>query len=182
MTSSIRADSVFAPLPQTHFAQSAGVVGTRQGDTTVPAWCRSSAGLLTAALALGVLVYLNWQLTLAVVALVGVFLWGTTRAFGQVYPAFHGVSQLTAEITGRLAEALGGIRVVKTYVAERREEHVFARESHRLFRLFARALTGVSALTAGSTLITATVAEVGKAVASLARIHELRESHTRCSP
>ncbi len=113
-----------------------------------------ASGLLTAALALGILCYLDLPLTAAVLVLLVVFTVGLARAFGWLYPAFHSVSRLTAELTGRLAEALGGIRIVKTYAAERREAYHFTRESHRLLRAAARALTGVSALTAGSTLAT----------------------------
>src|SRR6185436_17132046 len=57
------------------------------------------------------------------------------------------------EVTGRLTEALGGIRVVKSYTAEKREEIVFTKGAHRLFRNIAKSMTGVSATTAGSTVI-----------------------------
>jgi len=52
-----------------------------------------------------------------------------------------------------LTEALGGIRVVKSYTAEKREEIVFTKGAHRLFRNIAKSMTGVSATTAGSTVI-----------------------------
>lgn len=115
------------------------------------------SGLLTAALALGVLFSLNGPLTAMVMAILCVFLVGLTRGFGWLYPAFHAVSEVTAQMTGRLAEALGGIRVIKTYVAERREVYGFARESHRLFRVFVRAQTGVSVFTGASTLLSGLV-------------------------
>jgi ABC-type multidrug transport system fused ATPase/permease subunit len=112
------------------------------------------SSLLTAGLAFGILFYLNPTLTVMLLAILVVFGLGLTRAFGWLFPLFHGVSALTAEVTGRLAEALGGIRVVKTYVAERREALRFTRESHRLLRGVARATTGVSAFCAASTLVT----------------------------
>ena len=56
-------------------------------------------------------------------------------------------------MTGRLTEALGGIRIVKSYTAEKREEIVFTKGAHRLFRNIAKSMTGVSATTAGSTLV-----------------------------
>ncbi len=57
------------------------------------------------------------------------------------------------EVTGRLNETLGGIRIVKTYTAEKREELVFTKGAHKLFRNVARSITGISAITAFSTAI-----------------------------
>ena len=56
-------------------------------------------------------------------------------------------------MTGRLAETLDGARIVKAYTAEKREELVFANGAHRLFRNVAQSLTGVSTVTAFSTLV-----------------------------
>src|SRR2546430_9991534 len=61
--------------------------------------------------------------------------------------------KINAEVTGRLAETLGGIRIVKSYTAEKREELVFAKGAHRLFRNVANSLTGVSAVTAFSSFV-----------------------------
>jgi len=129
------------------------------------------SSMLTAGLAFGILLYLNPTLTAALLAILVVFALGLTRAFGWLYSVFHSVSALTAEVAGRLAEALGGIRVVKTYVAERREALHFTRESHRLLRAVARATTGVSVFSAASTLVTGSMAVLllvvgGKAVAA----------------
>jgi len=129
------------------------------------------SSLLTAGLAFGILFYLNPPLTVVLLAILVVFGLGLTRAFGWLFPVFHGVSALTAEVTGRLAEALGGIRVVKTYVAERREALRFTRESHRLLRAVTRATTGVSVFSAASTLVTGALGVLllivgGKAVAA----------------
>ena len=112
-----------------------------------------TGALVTAVIALGVLLYLNWRLTsftLMVLALFGV---GMTIAFGRLRPLFRKRGQINAEVTGRLAESLGGVRIVKAYTAERREQLVFARGVHRLFRNVAGALTGISAVTAFSTLV-----------------------------
>ena len=49
-------------------------------------------------------------------------------------PVFRDRGMITAEVTGRLGESLGGIRIVKAYTAEKREEVVFAKGAHRLFR------------------------------------------------
>ncbi len=129
------------------------------------------SSLLTAGLSFGILFYLHPTLTVVLLAILVVFGLGLTRAFGWLFPVFHGVSALTAEVTGRLAEALGGIRVVKTYVAERREALRFTRESHRLLRAVARATTGVSVFSAASTLVAGVLGVLllvvgGKAVAA----------------
>ena len=67
-------------------------------------------------------------------------------AFKRLRPLFRERGQINAEVTGRLAESLGGIRIVKAYTAEKREELVFAKGAHRLFRNVAKSLTGVSAV------------------------------------
>ena len=74
-------------------------------------------------------------------------------AFNRLRPLFRERGKINAEVTGRLAESLGGIRIVKAYAAEKREELVFARGAHRLFRNVARSVTAVSAVTAFSTVI-----------------------------
>src|SRR4029453_11053428 len=61
--------------------------------------------------------------------------------------------KINAEVTGRLTEALGGIRIVKSYTAEKREEIVFTKGAHKLFRNIAQSMTGVSATSAGATAV-----------------------------
>ena len=56
-------------------------------------------------------------------------------------------------MTGRLNQALGGVRVVKTYTAEKREDLVFTKGAHALFRNIAKSMTGVSATTAFSSVV-----------------------------
>ena len=74
-------------------------------------------------------------------------------AFKRLRPLFRERGKINAEVTGRLNETLGGIRIVKTYTAEKREELVFTKGAHRLFRNVAKSITGVSAITAFSTAI-----------------------------
>ena len=110
-------------------------------------------GIITAAVALAVLFYLNWQLTSITLIILLLFGGGMAVAFKRLRPIFRERNAITAEVTGRLAQAMGGVRVVKTYVAERREHQTFARGIHRLFRNIASTLTGISAVTAFSTMI-----------------------------
>src|SRR5437868_10123399 len=111
-------------------------------------------GIVTAVLGLGFLFYLNWQLTVVTIVVLSAFGAGMAYAFKTLRPLFRERGKINAEVTGRLTEALGGIRVVKSYTAEKREEIVFTKGAHRLFRNVAQSMTGVSATTAGSTVIT----------------------------
>ena len=74
-------------------------------------------------------------------------------AFKRLRPLFRERGKINAEVTGRLNETLGGIRIVKTYTAEKREELVFTKGVNRLFRNIAQSITGVSAITAFSTVV-----------------------------
>jgi ABC-type multidrug transport system fused ATPase/permease subunit len=112
-----------------------------------------AGGFLTAALGIGVLFWLNWRLTVITLVVLGIFGGGMAYAFRTLRPLFRERGKINAEVTGRLTEALGGIRVVKSYTAEKREEIVFTKGAHRLFRNVAKSMTGVSASTAGSTVI-----------------------------
>src|SRR3954449_6959243 len=109
--------------------------------------------LVTAVLALAYLLYLNWVLTLVNIVALGSFGAAMAIAFNRLRPLFRERGKINAEVTGRLNETLGGIRIVKTYTAEKREELVFTRGVHRLYRNIARSITGVSAITAFSTVI-----------------------------
>ena len=110
-------------------------------------------GLLTAVIAFGVLLTLNLRLTLATVALLAVFAASMSIAFKRLRPIFRKRGEINAEVTGRLNEALGGVRLVKTYVAEEREEAAFGEGVDRLFRNIASTITGTSAVAAISTVI-----------------------------
>jgi subfamily B ATP-binding cassette protein MsbA len=112
-----------------------------------------TGSLVTAAFSLAILFYLNWRLTALTVVVLGTFGGGIAVAFKRLRPLFRERGQINAEVTGRLAETLGGVRIVKAYTAEKREELVFARGAHRLFRNVAKSLTGVSAVSAFSTLV-----------------------------
>jgi subfamily B ATP-binding cassette protein MsbA len=112
-----------------------------------------TGGILTAIIALGVLFYLNWQLTLVMIVVLGSFGVIMAIAFKRLRPLFRERGQINAEVTGRLSQSLGGIRVVKAYTAEKREEIVFSKGVHRLLRNVAQSMTGVSATTALGTLI-----------------------------
>ena len=112
-----------------------------------------AGGFVTALMGMGVLFWLNWRLTTITLVVLGVFGGGMAYAFRTLRPLFRERGKINAEVTGRLTEALGGIRVVKSYTAEKREEIVFTKGAHRLFRNVAKSMTGVSATTAGGTVV-----------------------------
>ena len=112
-----------------------------------------AGGLLTAAVALTYLFWLNWHLTTVTLLLLGGFGGMMAVAFKRLRPIFRQRSVINAEVTGRLAETMGGIRIVKAYTAERREALIFTRGAHRLFRNVAQSMVGVSAVSAVSTVI-----------------------------
>jgi len=110
-------------------------------------------GFVTAAMGLGVLLWLNWHLTVITILVLAIFGGGMAYAFNTLRPLFRERGKINAEVTGRLTESLGGIRVVKSYTAEKREEIVFTKGAHRLLRNIAKSMTGVSVTTAGSTVV-----------------------------
>jgi ABC-type multidrug transport system fused ATPase/permease subunit len=109
--------------------------------------------VLTAAMALGVLFWLHWRLTLGTLLFLAAFGTAMAFAFRRLRPRFRERNEITAEISGRLAEAIGGVRLLKVYVAEAREAEVFASGARRLFENVAGTITGTSALTSVSTAI-----------------------------
>jgi len=110
-------------------------------------------GVITAAIAFAILIALNWQLTLGTLVLMGAFAATMAIAFNKLRPIFRKRGEITAEVTGRLAEALGGVRLLKTYVAEPREQAVFGAGVDRLFKNIASTITGTSAVAASSIVI-----------------------------
>lgn len=103
-----------------------------------------TGGILSAIAALGVLLYLNWRLTLASMIFLAVFGAGMSVAFKRLRPIFRERSIITAEVTGRLTETIGGIRLIKVYTAEDREKAVFGAGVQRLFQNIAKTITGTS--------------------------------------
>jgi len=112
-----------------------------------------AGGLLTAAAALAILLYLSAKLTLIAMAVLSLFGLVLLYAFKTLRPLFRERSKINAEVSGRLTETFSGIRVVKAYRAERREALVFSKGAHRLFRNVAKTMSGFAGVTAFSTLL-----------------------------
>jgi ATP-binding cassette, subfamily B, putative efflux pump len=119
-----------------------------------------TGSFITAVIALTVLFWLNWRLTSITILVLGAFGGALVYAFQRLRPLFRERGEITAALTGRLAESLGGIRIVKAYTAERREALTFARGAHKLFRNIAKSMTGVSATSAVSSLVIGAVGVV----------------------
>ena len=119
-----------------------------------------AGSLITALVAICVLFWLNWRLTSITILVLGGFGGALAFAFTRLRPLFRERGEITAALTGRLAESLGGIRIVKAYTAEKREALTFARGAHKLFRNIAKSMTGVSATTAFSSLVIGAVGVV----------------------
>ena len=110
-------------------------------------------GFVTALLALAVMVTLSPLLTGMMVLFLLLFALGLFAAFGVLRPVFRERSKIHAEVSGRLTETFAGIRVVKGYHGERREEAVFAEGVSRLLANVLRTITAMSSLGVASTLL-----------------------------
>jgi ABC-type multidrug transport system fused ATPase/permease subunit len=110
-------------------------------------------GTTTAVLAFGLLFYLNWKLTAAALAVLSLFAFVVAWSFKTLRPIFRTRWEIESQVTGRLGEALGGVRLLKVYVAEGREQGVFREGVDKLFTNIAKTITGTSAVTAFSSVI-----------------------------
>ena len=117
-------------------------------------------GLMTAAIALVVLFRISALMTVMAFGFCSCFALALYKAFGTIRPIFRERGKINAEVTGRLAESLGGVRVVKGYHAEEREENVFARGVHRLLDNVMRSLTATSVMSLSASVLLGVVGAV----------------------
>jgi subfamily B ATP-binding cassette protein MsbA len=110
-------------------------------------------GMLTAVLSFLYLLHLSVQVTLTVFTVMGAFIFVLQYGFKTIRPIFRERGKINAEVTGRLTESLGGVRVIKGYHAEEREAGVFAVGVDRLLANVMKSLTMTSALGAASTTV-----------------------------
>jgi len=110
-------------------------------------------GLMTAIIALIVLFHISARMTVLASVFLLLFALSLKRAFGAIRPIFRERAKIQAEVTGRLAESLGGVRVVKGYQAEQREEHVFSGGIERLLANVLRSLTATSVVNLSASLL-----------------------------
>ncbi len=110
-------------------------------------------GVLTALLAFTYLMYVSVTMTLLAFVVMTAFALVLQRAFKTIRPIFRERAKINAEVTGRLTESLGGVRVVKGYHAEDSEAKVFAGGVDRLLQNVISSLTAQSFMTLSSTVI-----------------------------
>jgi len=112
-----------------------------------------SGGLLTGFIALWWLMRMSPSMTLIAVGSLLVFGGFLSKAFATIRPIFRERGKINAEVTGRLIESLGGVRVIKGYHAEKREEAVFAAGVKRLLDNVMRTLTATSVMSLSASVL-----------------------------
>ena len=119
-----------------------------------------AGGVLTAAIVLVWMIKINYVMTSVAVGSLFVFSLVLKKAFKTIRPIFRERGKINAEVTGRLTESLGGVRVVKGYHAEEREQHVFSGGVEKLLQNVLNTLTAMSSMGLASTLVMGTVGAV----------------------
>ena len=117
-------------------------------------------GVLMAVMVLGVLLYISTLLTLLALAIMIAFTLVLRQAFTTIRPIFRERGKINAEVTGRLTESLGGVRVVKGYHAEAREAEVFSKGVQRLLDNVLKSLTATSFMSLSATVLMGVVGAV----------------------
>jgi ABC-type multidrug transport system fused ATPase/permease subunit len=117
-------------------------------------------GLMTSLIALIVLFRISTLMTALAFAFLVSFALALNKAFSTIRPIFRERGKINAEVTGRLAESLGGVRVVKGYHAEDREEKVFSTGVHRLLDNVMRTLTATSVMSLSASVLMGVVGVV----------------------
>ena len=112
-----------------------------------------AGGTMTSAIALVVLLRINVGMTSIAIVILMFFVFGLSRAFKTIRPYYRARPKINAEVIGRLTESLGGIRVVKGYHAEEREEKVFEVGVRRLLQNVLDTLTANSLMTLSATAL-----------------------------
>src|SRR3989441_11899663 len=110
-------------------------------------------GLMTAVIALVYLIHTSVLMTAVAFSILLVFGFGISKAFTTIRPIFRARPKITGEVTGRLTESLGGVRVVKGYHAEEREEKIFASGVQRLLDNVLKTLTATSLMSLSGSML-----------------------------
>ena len=110
-------------------------------------------GILTSIISLFLLIQINATMTVYVILPMIIFGVIAMKAFGYIRPIFRKRGELNAQVTGRLTESLGGIRVIKGFNAEAHEVSVFRQGVNELFLNVKKTLTSTSLVTSSSALL-----------------------------
>jgi subfamily B ATP-binding cassette protein MsbA len=112
-----------------------------------------AGGVMTALFSLIILLRISYLMTMIAIAILVVFGVILQKAFKTIRPIFRERGQINAEVTGRLTESLGGVRVIKGYHAEEREAKVFAGGVQRLLDNVLKSLTAMSLMSLSATVL-----------------------------
>ncbi len=112
-----------------------------------------AGGVVTSGIALVLLFRTSAQMTLIAVSSLLCFTIALNKAFATIRPIFRERGKINAEVTGRLTESLGGVRVIKGYHAEKREESIFAAGVLRLLDNVMRTLTATSVMSLSASVL-----------------------------
>lgn len=110
-------------------------------------------GILTSIISLFLLINISPMMTLYVLLPVIIFGLVSLKAFSRIRPIFRERGKINAQVTGRLTETLGGIRVIKGFNAEQQEINTFARGVDELFQNVKASLTATSFVTSMGALL-----------------------------
>lgn len=110
-------------------------------------------GILMAIICLFFLISISWELTLFTLLPLSLFGFISMKAFGKIRPIFRERGEITAEVTGRLTQTFGGIRVIKGFNAARVESLVFEKGVERIFKNIKSSLTTTSFVTSTGSLL-----------------------------
>jgi subfamily B ATP-binding cassette protein MsbA len=110
-------------------------------------------GVLTSLICLVLLIVISPTMTLYVLVPVAIFGFISLKAFGKIRPIFRERGVINAEVTGRLTETLGGVRVIKGFNAEAQEIKTFEAGVNRLFLNVKQSLITTSMVTSSATLL-----------------------------
>ena len=110
-------------------------------------------GTITAVVSLILLLNISPSMTLFALVPLAIFAVIALKAFKIIRPIFRNRGKINAEVTGRLTETLGGIRVIKGFNAEAQEHGVFEEGVLRLFENVKKSLTATAFMTSSSTFL-----------------------------
>ncbi|PJB13041.1 MAG: ABC transporter permease [Flavobacteriales bacterium CG_4_9_14_3_um_filter_40_17] len=110
-------------------------------------------GSITAVVSLVLLLRISPSMTFFTIVPLAIFALVALKAFKIIRPIFRNRGKINAEVTGRLTETLGGIRVIKGFNAEAQEHKVFENGVEKLFQNVKKSLTATAFMTSSSTFL-----------------------------
>lgn len=110
-------------------------------------------GTVTAIVSLILLLGISPTMTLFTFIPLAIFAIIALKAFKIIRPIFRKRGKINAEVTGRLTESLGGIRVIKGFNAEEQEHRIFEGGVDELYQNVRKSLTTTAFMTSSATFL-----------------------------